>query len=91
MPEEDIHYAESIDSNDDEESNEYDDFDDEESFSPLNFFKRSDALMGIGPVRNFVEWMDNEKTEPDAYLAMLLTLVFFVAVAIAIIGTFVDI
>ena len=47
--------------------------------------------MSIGFVRKFVDWLDNEKTEPDAYLALLLSLVFFVAIIIGIISTFVDI
>jgi len=91
MAEEKIHYAETV-GEEDEEELDYDEYedDDEEEFSPLNFVKRSETLMGIGPVNKFVDWIDDEKTEPDAYLAMLLSLVFMVAVIIGIISSFVE-
>ena len=89
MADEDIHYAESVEY-DEDEYDEYDEDEGDEEFSPLNFVKRSSVLMGIGPVRKFVEWIDDDKTEPDAYLAMLLSLVFIVAVLIGIISIFVE-
>jgi len=92
MADEEIHYAESVgpDEDDEYEHDEYADDEDFEEFSPLNFVKRNNTLMSIGPVRKFVEWMDDEKTEPDAYLTMLLSCVFIVAVLIGIISMFVD-
>ncbi|HID71342.1 MAG TPA: hypothetical protein EYP29_01175 [Thermoplasmata archaeon] len=78
MPEEDIKEAERVEE-------EY------EEISPLNFVKKNKTLMSIGFVRKFVDWLDNERTEPDAYLTLLLTLVFFVAIIIGIISTFVDV
>ena len=89
MADEDIHYAESVEY-DEDEYDEYEDEEEDEGFSPLNFVKRNSALMGIGPVRKFVEWLDDDKTEPDAYLAMLLSCVFIVAVLIGIISMFVE-
>ncbi len=92
MSPDDVHYAESVEDEEEDEL-DYDDEheEEEEAFSPLNFAKRSSFLMAIGPVRKFVEWMDDEKTEPDAYLAMLLTLVFLVAVVIGLASTVVEI
>ena len=87
MADDEIHYAETVD---DDEMDYDDEYEDDEEPSPLNFVKNSDALMAIGPVSRFVDWIDDDKTEPDAYLAMLLSFLFMVAIIIGIISTFVD-